>query len=422
MAYLPSDNPASLVGWFRKGIGVTSSGGFASLWADQSGNGHDLVQNTATNQPAYDGTAILTFDGIDNFMKCVAFTFNQPAQGSMLIESVTYTNNEYMADGNTGDSFGWWMNSNPTLTLYCGASGPTGTLVPGTFNVISAVSNGVSSSMKVDSSGATTGNSGARNPAGFTVGCYGNGIQQFGNIAVKEIILRNVDDATIRANDHQYLIDLQNAVTPVADFSGTPLSGTNPLSVAFTDLSTNTPTSWLWEKNDGSGWANFAGTPTAQNPSESFTAGTWSVRLTATNAGGSNTNTKNNYITVLSGVVTLTGGKGDNKKGKKTIHLPFKPSGLVERPKKTEPKIEKRVDESRQIQAEVAKQLAKEFSASQQEVSQRDASEAISKAASKKLQKELDNQIETVISQRVAKRKKQDEDDLRFILMAAGSV
>lgn len=84
---------------------------------------------------------------------------------------------------------------------------------------------------------------------------------------------------------------------PVADFSGTPLSGAAPLSVAFTDLSSGAPTSWLWEKNDGSGWANFGGTPTAQNPVESFAAGTWSVRLTATNATGADTKTRTNYVT-----------------------------------------------------------------------------------------------------------------------------
>lgn len=86
------------------------------------------------------------------------------------------------------------------------------------------------------------------------------------------------------------------AVAPVAAFSGTPLTGAASLSVAFTDASTNTPTSWLWEKNSGSGWVNFAGTPTAQNPTESFAAGTWDVRLTATNAGGSDDETKNDYV------------------------------------------------------------------------------------------------------------------------------
>lgn len=83
---------------------------------------------------------------------------------------------------------------------------------------------------------------------------------------------------------------------PEAAFSGAPLAGSAPLDVLFADQSTNTPTSWHWEKNDGGGWVDFDGTPTAQNPDETFAAGTWSVRLTATNAFGSDTHTETNYI------------------------------------------------------------------------------------------------------------------------------
>jgi serine protease len=79
---------------------------------------------------------------------------------------------------------------------------------------------------------------------------------------------------------------------PVANFSGTPTSGTAPLTVQFTDASTNTPTSWSWTFGDG-------GTSTAQNPSHTYAAeGTYTVSLTATNAYGSNTMTKTGYITV----------------------------------------------------------------------------------------------------------------------------
>ncbi len=91
----------------------------------------------------------------------------------------------------------------------------------------------------------------------------------------------------------------------MVDFVGTPLSGAAILAVAFTDLSSNTPISWLWEKNDGGGWANFAGTPTAQHPTENFAAGTWSVRLTATNTSGSGTGTQTNYLTVTGSAATV---------------------------------------------------------------------------------------------------------------------
>jgi PKD repeat protein len=78
---------------------------------------------------------------------------------------------------------------------------------------------------------------------------------------------------------------------PVAAFSGTPVSGNIPLTVTFTDASTNSPTSWAWTFGDG-------GTSTLQNPSHIYTAaGTYTVALTATNAYGSNTLTKTSYIT-----------------------------------------------------------------------------------------------------------------------------
>ncbi len=79
---------------------------------------------------------------------------------------------------------------------------------------------------------------------------------------------------------------------PVADFSATPTSGTTPLTVNFTDLSTNAPTSWSWEFGDGSVSAT-------QNPSHTYSsAGTYSISLTVTNNFGNNTVTKANKITV----------------------------------------------------------------------------------------------------------------------------
>jgi hypothetical protein len=106
--------------------------------------------------------------------------------------------------------------------------------------------------------------------------------------------------ATSQANAQMGAWSISDVVqAPVAAFTGSPLSGTSPLSVAFdSSATTNTPTGHLWEKNDGSGWVNFAGTPTVANPTESFAAGTWSVRYTATNAGGSNTKTETDYVTV----------------------------------------------------------------------------------------------------------------------------
>ncbi|MBD3163252.1 MAG: PKD domain-containing protein [Candidatus Eisenbacteria bacterium] len=79
---------------------------------------------------------------------------------------------------------------------------------------------------------------------------------------------------------------------PVADFVGDPTSGYAPLTVQFTDLSLNAPTSWSWDFGD-------QGTSTVQNPSHEYASpGLYTVTLTATNAYGSDAETKIDYIVV----------------------------------------------------------------------------------------------------------------------------
>lgn len=70
---------------------------------------------------------------------------------------------------------------------------------------------------------------------------------------------------------------------PVAGFTWSPASPVAGDAVQFTDTTTNAPTSWAWDFGDGA-------TSGQQNPGHSFAeAGTYTVSLTATNAGGSDT-------------------------------------------------------------------------------------------------------------------------------------
>jgi uncharacterized repeat protein (TIGR02543 family) len=81
---------------------------------------------------------------------------------------------------------------------------------------------------------------------------------------------------------------------PVANFTADTLSVPAGGSVHFTDQSTNSPTSWSWTFEGGT-----PSTSTSQNPTVTYnTPGTYDVSLTATNAAGSDTETKLNYITV----------------------------------------------------------------------------------------------------------------------------
>ena len=80
-------------------------------------------------------------------------------------------------------------------------------------------------------------------------------------------------------------------IPPVADFTANETAGTAPLTVKFTDTSTNSPNEWSWEFGDGS-------TSIEQNPENTFsTEGVYTVNLTATNGNGSS-DVKSMVITV----------------------------------------------------------------------------------------------------------------------------
>ena len=92
--------------------------------------------------------------------------------------------------------------------------------------------------------------------------------------------------------DQMYIEYSTTPAPPVVDFAGAPVSGNVPLTVNFTDLSTGAPDTWAWNFGDG-------GTSTAQNPSHQYLAlGQYTVTLTATNAYGSDVETKVDYINV----------------------------------------------------------------------------------------------------------------------------
>lgn len=105
---------------------------------------------------------------------------------------------------------------------------------------------------------------------------------------------------TIRQYSDVYVVDSGFAISwmcnqpsspPVANFKADVTQSCSG-NIHFTDLTTGGVYGWLWNFGDGT-------TSNLQHPSHSYTGnGTYTVSLTATNGFGSNTVTKNNYITV----------------------------------------------------------------------------------------------------------------------------
>jgi serine protease len=87
-------------------------------------------------------------------------------------------------------------------------------------------------------------------------------------------------------------IELAKPSAPIADFRAKPTSGSGPLVVQFTDLSVGPISNRSWDFGDGT-------TSTEQNPSHTYTftdKADFTVSLTVTGAGGSDTQTKAEYI------------------------------------------------------------------------------------------------------------------------------
>ncbi len=109
-------------------------------------------------------------------------------------------------------------------------------------------------------------------------------------------------DGSLSGGSHAFSIIISGITTstpvpPVSDFSAdntTPYTGS---TVSFTDMSTNGPTSWNWSYTPSTiTYINGTGSA-SQNPEVTFDiAGTYNVSLTATNAYGSDTETKTAYI------------------------------------------------------------------------------------------------------------------------------
>jgi len=97
---------------------------------------------------------------------------------------------------------------------------------------------------------------------------------------------------------------------PVADFSASPVEGTVPLRVAFSDTSLNRPVEWQWEFGDGA-------TSKEQSPVHTYAGpGTYTVRLRVSNAFGSDTLSKTDLISAGS----LTPARPTDETGRPERH------------------------------------------------------------------------------------------------------
>lgn len=190
------------VAWYKFGVGLTIAAGKVSAWADYSGNKHPLLQAVGAAQPLADGKGGITCDGIATFMQS-AFTLNQPCTFALMLNQIAWTGSNVLMDGagtnNTGAII--QTTASPQINLSAGTSAcaQTGATV-GQWKSVISVCNGANSALYAESLTGATGNAGAGNPAGITIGAEGDGLTVFGNVGVREVLIFNsaLNDQSIR--------------------------------------------------------------------------------------------------------------------------------------------------------------------------------------------------------------------------------
>jgi len=196
-AYIHSLGPAA---WFLKGQGQTVTGSGVSQWDDLSGNGRHLLQGTDAARPALQADGSVLFNGTSHYLKCNAFTLNQPTCVLMVVKQVSWTAGDAFFDGNSlnaGSLAQQTASTSPRIQLYAGASGVSNNtnLAVGSVGVVSSLFNGGSSLLQVNKTAATTGNAGTNNMGGFTLGATGTP-SGYSHIQVYETVIFPIAPST----------------------------------------------------------------------------------------------------------------------------------------------------------------------------------------------------------------------------------
>jgi len=199
---------------------ITEVGGAVSQWDDKSGNGYNVTQGTAANQPT-SGTRtlnslnVIDFDGSDLLVKTTSPTLSQPnvmllvaqldgtpAVNQTITDGTTSTGRHIVRATSTGE---WMLNSGSTVT-----GGTTDT----SPHVFRALFDGASSSLHVDGSSVLAGDAGSQSLVGFAFGGVYTVASHLDGIIAEIIVVDGTLTAGEIADTEQYLANKWGITLP----------------------------------------------------------------------------------------------------------------------------------------------------------------------------------------------------------------
>ena len=181
--------------------------GFVETWYDQSGNGNNAVQLTASKQPKIvDGGALVTgglaFDGTSDFFQASIGTLTQPISGFSVFKNNSLLNSPVVWDSTslTNRVVSFSVASDDTFKIFAGVSIPSASSsqVDGTTYLRSDLINTTASEGYVNGTLKMSGNPGTNSMEGLTIGARYDGSVNFINGSIAEVIIYNSDQSANR--------------------------------------------------------------------------------------------------------------------------------------------------------------------------------------------------------------------------------
>ena len=128
----PSDE-TGLVAWYQNAVGITLNGSDVSAWADSSSNSYDMVQATASEQPAY-SAGVLTFVSAnkENLQTTGQISLTADFTLGLRINTTT-TNGTFLADNTSAGELFKYNSASKITSKIAGSANTNLDLDSGTF-------------------------------------------------------------------------------------------------------------------------------------------------------------------------------------------------------------------------------------------------------------------------------------------------
>jgi len=168
-----------------------------SGWDDKSGNGNDLTQAAANQQPTW-STDGITGDGIEDNLKSAVTTLEQPEFIYALVKQITWTAGDCIMDGSSRNTLRLNQNTiTPNIRARVGSttSVQNSNFPINTWSILRVLIDGEDSFIQVDETDALSIDVDSDDMNGLTILAWGGGGGGWSNVVFKEFFVRSTQDS-----------------------------------------------------------------------------------------------------------------------------------------------------------------------------------------------------------------------------------